>query len=151
MKRLAICVLTGLICFGSTVTFSQTKNETLQEKVIRLSIENKALQEENKQLRERIADLEKKPAPKAYYKTLDIEKICEKYPHCQKWAVENYQRDNLFEITSIEASERAVLSSRWQRRSHKTATHLSIKYRTSYPGPHFLSGMIVAYDGIAIE
>lgn len=150
MNRQIAYVLIGLLCFVAVASFSQTQNETLQQKVIRLSTENKILQEENAKLREEIAKLQKQKATlKPYYKTADIERVCEKYPVCKNWAVERYQKDDLFYVTSIEIHNEKVLSFFGKKARGEVKTVLSAQCRESYPGPCFFKAT-VAYDGVAI-
>ena len=150
MNRQIAYILIGSLCFIAVASFSQTQNETLQQKVIRLSAENQILQQENAKLREEIAKLQKqKETPKPYYRTADIEKTCEKYPRCKKWAVGSYQSDKFFTVNTIELRNEPVLTL-LGKKPGETRTVLTAKCSSSYPGICFYEG-VVAHNGVAIE
>lgn len=109
MKKITISILVGTFCLGTTNTFAQTKQETPQEKIMRLEIENKVRQELMDSLSRKVATLEaelnkqqavaQKEAVakkniatvlKPYYATLEIQQKCEQYPTCAKWVKETY-------------------------------------------------------------
>ena len=123
MKKITIAILVGTFCLGTTNTFAQTKQETPQEKIMRLEIENKVRQELMDSLSRKVATLEaelnkqqvatQKAAPakkntatalKPYYATLEIQQKCEQYKECAKWAKDIYElsksHGSPFKITS---------------------------------------------------
>ena len=124
MKKLVIAVLVGTFCLGTTNTFAQTKQETPQEKIMRLEIENKVRQELMDSLSRKIATLETElnkqqaaaqkeavakkntaTALKPYYATLEVQQKCEQYSTCAKWVKEQYElmkcHNDPFKITDV--------------------------------------------------
>lgn len=57
MKKLITYTLVGLFCLSTTTGFSQTQKETPQEKILRLEVENKVLQQKNHKLTQQIMKL----------------------------------------------------------------------------------------------
>ena len=124
MKKLVIAVFVGTFCLGTTNVFAQTKQETPQEKIMRLEIENKVKQELLESLTRKVATLEAElnkqqaaaqkeavakkntaPALKPYYATLEIQQKCEQYPTCAKWVKDQYElmksHNDSFKITDV--------------------------------------------------
>ena len=58
MKKLAFAVFVGIFCLGATSAFAQTKKETTQEKILRLEVENRVLNERVTSLTQEIASLQ---------------------------------------------------------------------------------------------
>ena len=130
MQNKLIATFLAVVCLGlTTPALAQTpqkENETPQEKIMRLEIENKVRQELMDSLARRVATLEAKlkeskqqvaaqkaaaakkntaPTLKPYYATLEIQQKCEKYPKCAKWAKQtyNYQKNKNrpWQITNV--------------------------------------------------
>ncbi|MBP5403964.1 MAG: hypothetical protein J6Y17_02615 [Elusimicrobiaceae bacterium] len=123
MKKLALAVLVGIFCLGATGAFAQAKKETAQEKILRLEVENRVLNERVTALTQEIASLQSqlaaakaqahKPVLKAprgpfikpYYVNIHVQQKCEKFQKCAQWAAETYERflktNRIFKITNI--------------------------------------------------
>ena len=123
MKKITIAILVGTFCLGTTNTFAQTKQETSQEKIMRLEIENKVSQKLMDSLARKVATLEAElnkqqaaaqqaaakkntaPALKPYYATLEVQQKCEQYSACAKWVKDQYElmksHNDPFKITDV--------------------------------------------------
>ncbi|MBP5404143.1 MAG: hypothetical protein J6Y17_03535 [Elusimicrobiaceae bacterium] len=124
MKKLAFAVFVGIFCLGATNAFAQTKKETTQEKIIRLEVENRVLNERVTALTQEIASLQSqlaaakaqrpqatatytqaKPTVKPYYANAQIQQKCEKYTKCAEFASKTYQyysqKYKHFQITKV--------------------------------------------------
>lgn len=124
MKKLALAVLVGTLCLGATSAFAQTKKETTQEKILRLEVENRVLNERVTSLTQEIASLQSQLAaakaqqPKAtaihaqtqsavkpYYANAQIQQKCERYTKCAEFASKTYQyysqKYKHFQITKV--------------------------------------------------
>lgn len=150
MKNLLICVLT-VLCFASTnIGFSQTQKETVQEKILRLEVENNQLKRQNAELKKQIIQSQAKYTY-PYYRTVKIQQLCEKYPACKKWAKERYQKDKLFEIKSIQTVVEQPASIPFiYKPDYKTATILQIDFRNSMRSQLFMF-LKVALDNKPIQ
>ena len=62
MRKLMLAVLVGVFCLGTTNTFAQTKQETPQEKILRLEVENRVLSERVTALTQEVVSLQSKLA-----------------------------------------------------------------------------------------
>ena len=152
IKKTAILCIT--LCLSATCVLAQTKKETPQEKILRLEIENAQLKRQNTQLQNQITQLKKVQAQlptKPYYRTKQIETICQKYPVCKKWAEKQYKLDQFFEITSIQALRVKENSyPPFYQNPYKTSITLSISCRTQFQHNLF-TGLTVAYDDHPIQ
>lgn len=123
MRKLALAVLVGTFCLGATSSFAQTKKETTQEKILRLEVENRVLNERVTSLTQEIASLQSqlaaakaqqtkapvtvqsKPVVKPYYANAEIQQKCEKYAKCAEFASKTYQyysqKYKHFQITKV--------------------------------------------------
>ena len=150
IKNLFTCALVILFCLITVPGFTQTKKETPQEKILRLEIENAQLKHQNAQLKTQLMQLKKTQAQtptKPYYRTVQIQQLCEKYPTCKKWAKQWYQKDELFEIKSIQSVvEQNTPIPFVYSPDHKTTTVFRIDFRHSMRSQLFIS-LAVAHDG----
>lgn len=153
MKKLTTYILFGLFCLNTTIGFAQTKKETVQEKILRLEVENKILKQQNAQLKKQMEHLKKIQAqyPRPYYRTVEIQQLCEKYPVCKKWAKGRYQKDKFFEIKSIRTviEQNAPLPFIYSP-DYKTTTVLQIDFR-NISRPQLFTFLAVAHDGKPIQ
>ncbi len=142
MKKLVFAILIGVLCMGATNTVAQKqqKKESLQEKVLRLEMENQILQRENTQLKKQLTSLQ----PKPYYWTLEVQQKCEQFPVCRKRAEKLYKEDPQFQIMSIELQVIDEMYWPWEKNKHETWTRLTASYRSF--APYFFS-MHVAQNG----
>lgn len=124
MRKLALAILVGTLCLGATSSFAQNKKETAQEKILRLEVENRVLNERVTSLTQEIASLQSqlaaakaqtrrpvlkvqnRPFIKPYYVNMRVQQKCEKYEKCAQWAAKTYERflknNRIFKITNIE-------------------------------------------------
>ena len=104
MKKLLLAVFVGIFCLSTTNVLAQTKQETPQEKIMRLEIENQVRQELMDSLVRRILYLEAQlnkqqaaaqnivPALKPYYANMEIQQVCEAYPVCANRVQKRYNK-----------------------------------------------------------
>lgn len=124
MKKRIIALLIGVLCLSAINGFAQTQKETPQEKIIRLEVENRVLEERVKGLTQEIVSLQSQLAAaraqqspatgmnqsgiglKSYYANAEIQQKCEQYPLCAKWVADTYNRfvlkNRYLKITKIE-------------------------------------------------
>ena len=100
MKKLLSVVLVGVFSLGATSVFAQTKPETIQEKLVRLEIENAALRAQVISLTNAQAQPQANASQtaltnvlKPYYANLKIQQVCEEFD-----AIEGLGPDQDFKI-----------------------------------------------------
>ena len=121
---------------------------------MRLEIENTQLKRQNAELKTQLMQLKKAQAQlptKPYYRTIQIQKLCEKYPACKRWAAQSYQQDNVFLIKSIKPILKGKVSIPFiYSSSYEKATVLYIEFR-SYENWTNLVSLDVAHDGKPLQ
>lgn len=144
MKKLMTCTLVGLFCLNATGAIAQSKQETPQERILRLETENKVLQNQIQALTQQVQELAaqiKKETPKSttnksvpelkpYYANLDIQNKCDKFKKCHDRMGSLYQGQKYFGV-SVQVTEATyesyVLQPRFWERAEKTVQRIFIR------------------------
>lgn len=109
MKKLLLVVLAGVFSLGATSVFAQTKPETLQEKIVRLEIENASLRAQIISLTNAQSQAQEKTL-KPYYASMKIQQLCEEFDAIeglgpdQDFKIDTYMKKQYMKGQGIEVS-----------------------------------------------
>ena len=134
-------MLTAVFCLNAATGYAQTKKETPREKVSCLERKNAQL---NNQIKKAIT-------LKPYYKTMEIQNLCEKYPAAKREIEDMYKFQYLkFQLTEAWITQEKPINLPFLKHSYKTITVFHGRAR-AYNRGTILIRFPVAYDGKPIK